>query len=142
MSEGNGTPSQATMDLITDALTRLKASGGIDRGKLQMWELEDLEDELLRRNHPRSVTEELNAGSFASYRFLRGLMWLWLRRDHSQFVFDDFRTIDLDTLIEHLGGADEDEDEGEGLDPSSASNVPMSDAPTQRISPASATSGG
>jgi hypothetical protein len=139
----NGAPPPATMELITDALKRLKASDGIDRGKLKMWELEDLEDELQRRNHPRSVNEEFYAGNFASYRFLRGLMWLWLRREHRQLAFDDFREIDLDTLIEHLGGQDDDEGEDDGgLGPSSASNAPTNDRPPPKTSPASATSGG
>jgi hypothetical protein len=135
----NGTPPPVTLEFLIEALKQLKANGGVDRGKLKFGEMEDLEDILIRANHPRSMTEEMSLPlALASYRYMRGVLWLWLRREHSHLQFDDFREIDQDTLLDALG----DEDEDEQPDPTEAPAAPSSDAPTPTPSPASATSGG
>ena len=140
MSEGNGVPPQATLDLITEALRQLKANGGLDRGELKFGELEDLEDILLRADHPRPLNEEMRLPlHLASYRFMRGVLWLWLRRDHPQLAFDDFRDIDQNTLIDALG--EEEEPAGAEPDPTEPP-APSGEPPRPKRSRASATSGG
>lgn len=141
MSEGNGTPPQATVEIITGLLRQLKASGGLDRGQLKFGELEDLEDLLIRADHPRPLSEEMGLPlSLASYRYMRGVLWLWLRRDHPHLRFEDFRELDQDTLIDALG--DEEEPAGELPDPTGAPPEPSGDEQPPTPLPASATSGG
>lgn len=130
MSQGNGTPPQATLDLITEAL---KGIGKIERRKFQLWEVEDLEEAL----PGQPILDQFYGDAPLTTKFLRGLLWLRLRRDHPQLVFDDFRTLDMGTFEDAIfSHADEEPD------PTSGASAPSSSGRKQKPSRASATSGG
>jgi len=118
----NGVP-----PLVVKALEGMRV---IDRGKLELWELEELEETI-----GESVDLNLTV-AHPSIRFRRGLLWIWLRRTHPTLVYDDFRKVNLDLLNRTLGTVEEEEvpDPTEttpnGGDTSSASPDSGNSAPT------------
>jgi hypothetical protein len=71
-------------------------------------------------------------------RFMRGLLWLKLRREHPELTLDDFRTLDLKTIAEALVRP-----EDEAPDPTGGGEHPPTPTgePKPTTSPTSATSG-
>ena len=124
---------QVTPELVAAALKGIKR---IDQGKFELWEIEDLEDAI-----GHTVAEYFNDPA-PPMRFMRGLLWLRIRRDHPQVTFDDLRTVNLDALEAAFSSPVEDE----GLDPTGDGSSETSDGkPAPEPSPislASATSGG
>lgn len=102
----NGAPPQATMDLIAEAL---KGMQRIDRWKFKLWEYEDLEEQA-----GRPVSSQIASPAPAIW-FMRGMLWLALRRKHPELAFDDLRYLDMETISEAFAAGEDDEDEG--LDP-------------------------
>lgn len=129
----NGEVPAATVALIAAALQGVKR---VDQGKFKLGELEDLEDEL-----GTPLSQYFNS-SAPPIRFMRGLLWLRLRRDHPQLRFDDLRSIDLDTLEAAFGGGEN--EEPDSLDPTDAASTPdgTPDSSSSATSRGSATSGG
>jgi len=120
----NGVP-----PLVVEALEGMKV---IDRGKIELWEYEDLEDAI-------GESVDLNLSSpHPSIRFRRGLLWVWLRRTYPELKYDDFRRVNLDLLNRTLGTVEEPTDNPanptsatpSGGDTSSTSSGSGSSAPT------------
>jgi len=139
----NGVPPQATMDLIIEGLKGMKR---IDRWKFKVGEFEDLEDEA-----GRPVSSQIASPAPAMW-FMRGMLWLALRRKHPELQYDAFRHLDMETISEAFAAGEDDEDEG--LDPTSppssgtgAATSPASPAPSSategsKPTPSSISSGG
>ena len=126
MSEGNGTPAPETLDLIRRELKGLK----IDKGKVKLREWDDLEDKTGREVSPWVGSDH------PPIWFMRGVLWLWLRRKHPQLTFEDFGELDLEDLNATRG------DDEKALDPTSAPPAPRGGKRKPTPSPTSAASGG
>jgi hypothetical protein len=121
-----GPSSNGVPPLVVQALQGMKV---IDRGKLELWELEELEEVI-----GESVDLNLTV-AHPSIKFRRGLLWIWLRRTHPTLVYDDFRRVNLDLLNRTLGEVEEEIPDPTGTTPnggdtSSTSPASGSSAPT------------
>jgi len=125
MSDGNGTPTPETLELIKRELQGLK----VDQGKVKFREWSDLEDAAGHECNPWIDHPE------PPFWFMQGVLWLWLRRKHPQLRFADFGELDLETMA---AARPQEPD----LDPTSAPPERSGDEPTPTPSPPSATSGG
>lgn len=115
--------------LVRAAIPTMK----VDQGKIKLREWDDLEDVA-----DRPVTPWVGA-NFPPLWFIRGVLWLWLRRDHPSLTFDDLGELDTELLFEAKvvgGGGDEEPD------PTSVGEQPTPDGPRSTPSPSSASSGG
>ena len=127
MSDTNGrlTPAQVE-ELIRGELATLKIEQ--DTFKLREWEaLEDAAD--------RPVTPWIGA-AFPPIWFVRGQLWLALRRKHPTLAYEDLAELDSDLLTEAIGLTKPDEEADGGPDP-----TPPAAEPAPKPSRASATSG-
>jgi hypothetical protein len=137
MSDTNGklTPAQVEA-LVRAELPTLK----VDQGKIKLREWDDLEEAA-----DRPVTPWVGA-NFPPLWFIRGVLWLWLRRDHPALTWDDMGELDTALLFEASEAAKAalgiDTDEEKGTDPTSGSGEPTAGEPPPQPSPTSVTSGG
>lgn len=110
------------LELIRKELPNLK----VDQGKIKLREWDDLEEKV-----SKLVTPWVGS-SYPPMWFLKGVLWLWLRRDHPQLTYEDFGELDLAQL----------KDAGQLLmDDLSDEPDPTGGEPAPPSSPPSATSG-
>jgi hypothetical protein len=127
MSDTNGRLSPEQVEaLVREAVPGLK----IDQGKIKLREWDDLEDAA-----DRPVSPWVGA-NFPPLWFIRGVLWLWLRRNHPALTFADLGEIDLELLREaRMVPGQEDEPDPTG------GKIGTGDGSPPTPSPSSATSG-
>jgi hypothetical protein len=129
MSENGRLTTKQVEALVRDSIPGLK----IDQGKIKLREWDDLEDAA-----DRPVTPWVGA-NFPPLWFIRGVLWLELRRAHPALTFQDLGEINAELLFEASKWAKE--ETPAAPDPTGGNDEPTGESPPTP-SPTSATSGG
>jgi hypothetical protein len=124
MSEANGSPPQAAMERLQQALGKL---GKANTARLKLRELHQLEEQL-----GRSILGEIGTPAPAM-DLMQGMLWLLLHRVDAEVSFDEVGELSFDELMEALGTDQE-------PDPTPAASSKRRGASTSRTSPRSAAS--